>query len=100
MILFRVGNAVLPAPLRKHGSVEDTSPDIVLYTAAHLQHMQWESVDSFLTEIMVCLSGSFTLCLPTNPETLPLLTSWPCIIHRLVYVIILVTMLHPTTNTA
>lgn len=100
MILFRVGNAVLPAPLRKHGSVEDTSPEVALCTAAHLQHMEWESVDRFLTEIMVCLSGSFTLCLPTNPETLPLLTSWPSIIYRLVYMIILVTMIHLMTNTA
>lgn len=37
---------------------------------------------------------------PTNPETLLLLTPWPAIIYRPVYVIILVTMLHLLTNTA
>lgn len=49
---------------------------------------------------MACLSGSFTLCLLPNPETLPLVTSWPALIYRLVYMTILVTMLHLMTNTA
>lgn len=100
MILFRVGNAVLPAPLGKHGGAQDAGTDGLLRTAARLQHMWWESVDRLLTEVMVCLSGSFTLCLLPNPETLPLLTSWPAIIHKPVYTIILVTMFHPMTNTA
>lgn len=87
-------------PSCQHRLENTAVQDGLLCTAAHSQCMQWESVDRFLTEVMSCLSGSFTLCLLPNPETLPLLTSWPAIIYRQDYTIILVTMLHLMINTA